>query len=380
VRPAPPGDDAADDAATLRALRERVRALDADLVARIAERIALGRQIGALKHRQGLGAADYVQEAIVLERARDAAAASAVDPALAEEILARLIRASLTAQEEDRLKLTGLGEGRTAVVAGGAGRMGRWVRRFLTAQGYAALPLDPSAGASELNAARTALSTADLVVCAAPPAAIASLYRGFAASPPQGVVVDIASIKTPLLEPIAALRAAGGKVASIHPMFGPAALLLRDADVVVCDTGDAEATAAVERLFAPTTARLVRVPLADHDRVMADLLSLAHATAIAFALALPESAHPVRSTTFQALERLAAAVVRESPEVYYEIQASNPHSAAALTRLREAIDRIVEAAGAPDAGAFRALFEAGRARTSATAEDPVAAKPPQKAN
>ncbi|HYV20102.1 MAG TPA: prephenate dehydrogenase/arogenate dehydrogenase family protein [Verrucomicrobiae bacterium] len=380
MRPAPPGDDAADDAATLRALRERVRALDADLVARIAERIALGRQIGALKHRQGLGAADYVQEAIVLERARDAAAASAVDPALAEEILARLIRASLTAQEEDRLKLTGLGEGRTAVVAGGAGRMGRWVRRFLTAQGYAALPLDPAAIASELNAARTALSTADLVVCAAPPAAIASLYRGFAASPPQGVVVDIASIKTPLLEPIAALRAAGGKVASIHPMFGPAALLLRDADVVVCDTGDAEATAAVERLFAPTTARLVRVPLADHDRVMADLLSLAHATAIAFALALPESAHPVRSTTFQALERLAATVVRESPEVYYEIQASNPHSAAALTRLREAIDRIVAAAGAPDAGAFRALFEAGRARTSATAEDPVAAKTPQKAN
>jgi len=355
----PPG------AAELQALRERVGRLDAELVARIAERIDLGRRIGAIKHRQGLGAADYVQESIVLERARDAAKAQAVDPALAEEIVARLIRASLLAQEEDRLKLTRLGEGQRAVVVGGAGRMGRWLRRFLTAQGYAALPLDPSAGRAEEQEALAALPTADLVVCAAPPVAIAALYRGWTKAPPAGVVVDIASIKTPLLEAIAGLRAAGGKVASIHPMFGPAALLLRDADVVVCDTGDAEATAAVERLFAPTTARLVRLPLAEHDRVMADLLSLAHAAAIAFALALPQSSHPVRSTTFQALERLAAAVVRESPEVYYEIQASNPHSAAAIARLRDALDRLVAAAAATDAAAFRALFEAGRERTPA---------------
>jgi prephenate dehydrogenase len=71
----------------------------------------------------------------------------------------------------------------------------------------------------------------------------------------------------------------------------------------------------------------------------------------------------VRSTTFQALERLAAAAVRESPEVYWEIQARNPHSAAALGRLREALDRIVEASTAPDPAPFRALFEAARART-----------------
>ena len=354
-----------DDAEDLEALRERIRLIDAELVARFAERIELGRRAGAIKHRQGLGAADYLQETVVLARARDAAQANGVAPGLAEEIVARLIRASLLAQEEDRLKLTGLGAGQHAVVVGGAGRMGRWVRRFLSAQGYAASPLDPAADPAEDAAARQALPSADLVVCAAPPAAIADLYRAWGAGPPRGVVVDIASIKTPLLDPIARLRSAGGRVASIHPMFGPATLLLRDADVVVCDTGDEDATAEVERLFAPTTARMVRVPLAEHDRLMADLLSLAHATAIAFALALPEEAHAVRSTTFQALERLASAVVRESPEVYYEIQARNPHSAAALDRLRAALDRIVEASRAPDAAAFQSVFEAGRARTRA---------------
>ena len=107
----------------------------------------------------------------------------------------------------------------------------------------------------------------------------------------------------------------------------------------------------------------MRLPLADHDRIMADLLSLAHATAIVFALALPESGHPVRSTTFRALESLAAAVVRESPDVYYEIQAMNPHSAAALARLREALDRIIAAVSARDTKEFACLLEEGRRRT-----------------
>ena len=240
--------------------------------------------------------------------------------------------------------------------------------RFLSTQGYDVAVLDRAA--PEVGArARGLLPDADLVVCSTPPAATAALYADWCAAPPAGVVVDLSSIKTPLVEPIRLLRAAGARVASIHPMFGPSATLLRDADVVVCDTGDADATAQVERLFQPTTAHVVRLPLADHDRIMADLLSLAHATASAFALALPETEHPVRSTTFKALESLAAAVVRESPDVYYEIQAMNPHSAAALERMRAALDRIIAAVTARDAGRFGGLLEEGRRRTPEGSED-----------
>jgi prephenate dehydrogenase len=97
---------------------------------------------------------------------------------------------------------------------------------------------------------------------------------------------------------------------------------------------------------------------------MADVLSLAHATAIAFACSLPDAAHPVRSTTFQALEALAAAVVRESAEVYYEVQAENPHSAAALERMRGALERIGAAVRGRDAASFGKMLEQGRGRTS----------------
>lgn len=347
----------------LDSLREHIRRLDAELMARAVERVNLARQVGELKRRQNLPTLDYAQERAVLERARADARDLGLDPGVAEDLFATLIRASVTAQDEDSLRLAAVGVGKSAVVVGGAGRMGRWLVRFLSAQGYTSGALDPAAAPDEDAWARQALLTADLVVCSTPVTAIAELYAGWSKKPPAGVVVDIASIKTPLIEPIRTLQRAGGRVASIHPMFGPSTVLLRDADVVICDTGDTEATSTIEKLFQPTTAHLVRLPLAEHDHVMADLLSLAHASAIAFALALPETAHPVHSTTFMALESVAATVVRESPDVYYEIQARNPHSVVALGRLRDALDRIVAAATAPDPMRFRALFEEGQRRT-----------------
>lgn len=348
---------------TLEGLREQIRKLDEELIERAARRIDLARQVGDLKRRHQLATVDFTQERVVLDRARESAVRIGLDPAVAEELFTQLIRASVSAQDEDSLRVSAVGAGKTAVVVGGAGRMGRWMRRFLSTQGYTTGALDPAATVEEGEWAREVLPSADLILCSSPPAAIADLYRSWRDRPPRGVIVDIASIKTPLIEPIRQLQRAGARVASVHPMFGPSVVLLRDVDVVICDTGDDGATALVEKLFLPTTAHLVRVPLDAHDQIMADLLSLAHAAAIAFALALPETEHPVRSTTFQALESLAGAVVRESPDVYFEIQARNPHSPAALERFRGAIDRIVTAATAGDARGFRALFEEAQRRT-----------------
>ena len=236
-------------------LRERIRQLDDELLAKAAERVELARRVGELKRRHDLPTIDYTQERVVLDHARATAQARGLDPRLAEDLLARLIGAAVSAQDEDSLRLTQAGAGQKAIVVGGAGRMGRWLTRFLSAQGYVVGSMDP-AGPRELHEwASRALPTAELVMCAAPPGATAELYRQWAKQPPQGVVCDIASIKTPLLEPIRALRKAGGRVASIHPMFGPSVSLLRDADVVICDTGDADRA---------SRARAARRPRPDH--------------------------------------------------------------------------------------------------------------------
>jgi chorismate mutase / prephenate dehydrogenase len=346
---------------SLDALRDRIRQLDEEILARAAERLRLAREVGARKREQALSTVDYSQERAVLERARRTAEGHGLDASLAEQLIAGLIRASVSVQDQDRVRHAALGAGQRAVLVGGAGRMGRWLGRFLEDQGYTTGALDPAAPAEENAWAEAALMDAELVVSAAPPVATAALYAAWTAAPPRGVIVDIASIKSPLIAPIRALREAGARVASIHPMFGPSVTLLRDCDIVICDTGDVDATARIEALFEPTTARLVHLPLDDHDRVMADVLSLAHATAIAFAVALPADELPVRSTTYQALESLSARLVRESADVYYEIQTRNPYSGDALERLRASVERVIGTIAARDADGFRALLAEGRA-------------------
>ncbi|MEM7479844.1 MAG: bifunctional chorismate mutase/prephenate dehydrogenase [Acidobacteriota bacterium] len=344
-------------------VRQRLAEIDRELIRLAAERVRLSGEVAAIKRAAGRATVDYRQEKKVLERATSEARRQGLATEVAEDLVLRLIEASVTAQEEDNLRTAATGAGRIAVLVGGAGRMGRWMSRFLQAQGFATWAIDPAAHAEEDARGRELLPLADLVVCAAPPRVAVEWYRQWTEEPPRGLVVDIASIKTPLIEPIRRLQQAGARVASLHPMFGPSRTLLRGADVVICDTGDEEATDQVSALFAPTTAHRVRLPLDEHDRLMGDLLSLSHAAAIAFALALPEDDHPVKSTTFQAFEALASEVVRESPEVYFEIQADNPHSTVAVERLAQAVARIVEVVRARDAGAFTELMSEGRRHT-----------------
>lgn len=340
--------------------RRRIDALDAELVRVAAARVAAAADAGRAKAQMGQGLVDFARERDVLERVSAASRQHGLDPAVAQDLVARLVVASTSRQESERLAASRGGAGRTAVVVGGAGRMGRWFVAFLRSAGHEAFVLDPAEPAAQAEATRR-LPDADLVVVAVPPSEAAHLYRTWCAKPPRGVVADVCSVKAPLVPALRALAAAGGKVASFHPMFGPSTTVLRGADVVLCRTGDAVAEQAVRDLFAPTTAHLVEVGLEGHDRLMADVLSLAHAAAMAFAAATP-GAPLAQSTTSRRLREVAAGVVRESPQVYYEIQAGNPHSLDALDRLAAGLARLRASVAAKDPAAFGAVLADGRAR------------------
>src|SRR5262245_56934357 len=146
-------------------LRERIRQIDRELVVRAAERVGLARRVGEIKRRLERSTIDYAQERDVLGRARATASEQGLDPGVAEALLAGLIRASVTAQDQDSLRVAAVGAGKRAVVVGGAGRMGRWLCRFLSDQGYTAGVLDTAATAEENAWSRAALGTAELIVC-----------------------------------------------------------------------------------------------------------------------------------------------------------------------------------------------------------------------
>ncbi|MBK9655853.1 MAG: prephenate dehydrogenase [Rhodanobacteraceae bacterium] len=167
--------------------------------------------------------------------------------------------------------------------------MGRWFVRFLAAQGFDVEVADPS-GAPEgvvVHADwRASALDQDLIVVAAPLRRSNEILLELAQRQPKGMVFDIGSLKTPLTEGLKACAAAGLRICSVHPMFGPDTELLSDRHVIFMPVGAPEVVKEARTLFAETMVQAVEMPLAEHDHLIAYVLGLSHALNIAFFTAL----------------------------------------------------------------------------------------------
>ncbi len=349
-------------------LRQRLARIDRDLLELVSRRMRLASDIGQVKRGAELPTRDFRREKEVMEAARDAAGGLGVPAELAESLTRLLIRSSLTAQEQDRVVAEGQGDGCSALVIGGAGKMGRWFAQFLASQGFSVTVADPAGappGFALVDDWRTVARGQDVVVVAAPLGATAGILQDLAGLAPRGLVFDIGSLKGPLWGGLEGLAAAGCRVTSLHPMFGPDTALLSGRHVIFVDVGVADATRAARELFAPTMAELVDMRLEDHDRLIAYVLGLSHVLNIAFMTVLAESGSTaaelarLSSTTFDAQLQVAGRVSGENPHLYYEIQALNAYGQAPLQALGEALGRIRSLVGEADEAGFVDLMEGG---------------------
>ncbi|HTW38022.1 MAG TPA: prephenate dehydrogenase/arogenate dehydrogenase family protein [Steroidobacteraceae bacterium] len=357
------------DEKSLADLRRDLNDIDHQLLALVARRQALSREVARVKRDTGYPTRDYQREREVIMDARTAADELGVSPMLAEALLRLLIRSSLTTQEQASVAAHGVGSGRRTLVIGGGGKMGRWFVEFLASQGFSVEVADPGgapAGVAAVGDWRKCDLRHDFIVLATPLGITDDILRELALRRPPGVIFDVGSLKSPLRAGLLALKSHGCRVTSIHPMFGPDTDLLSGRHLVLVDLGCAEALERVRELFAPTMVEQVVMSLDDHDRLIAYVLGLSHALNIAFFTALAESgeaaprlAH-MSSTTFDAQLDVAARVAQESPELYYEIQSLNDYGAESLEALAQAVERIRAAVLSRDHDGFVALMKRGR--------------------
>lgn len=354
----------------LTALRERLTAIDAELLQLVAERQRLSQEIARVKRATGHATRDFGREREVVMNARGAASRLGVPPGVAESLMRLLIRSSLATQEQALVAAQGHGSGKRALVIGGRGKMGRWFADFLASQGFAVEVADPAGPADPYPWRadwRDAALDHDVVVVATPLGITARVLGELAARRPPGLVFDIGSLKTPLRAGLEALLRAGVRTTSMHPMFGPDTELLSGRHVLHVDLGDAAAVRAAQELFAPTMAEQVVTSLDDHDRLIAYVLGLSHAVNIAFFTALAGSGEAaprlarLSSTTFDAQLDVAARVAAESPALYFEIQALNEYGRESLDALGAAVERLRDCVRRGDAPAFEELMLRGRA-------------------
>ncbi len=342
-------------------LRQRLDEIDSGIIDLIAERQAVVTTIAEHKLKTGLPLRHYEREREVIDRGVERAESHGLEGSVARDILQTLIHHSLGNQEAHKLVQSEHGQGQSALVIGGLGRMGVWMSRYLDMVGYSVDVADTASGETQFARVddwQAVVHNYDLIVVAVPLRPSNDILLRLATLKPQCLVFDIGSLKSPMREGLDAMRENGCRVCSVHPMFGPDEVGLSGRHILFVNVGNQQAIDESRALFAHTAADCVELSLEEHDEVMAWVLGLSHLVNIAFAGALAESGEAVpllkqiSSSTFNAQLNVATQVVSENPHLYYEIQQGNDNTAEVSEHFRKVLEELMRAVAENDEAVF----------------------------
>ncbi len=250
-------------------------------------------------------------------------------------------------------------------IVGSEGAYGRWLRRFFQdAMGLTVIGRDPAVAGCPSE--RELIDRSDVLVFAAPIRRTAQLiadYVVIADGLEDGKLwLDVTSIKQ---APVEAMLRSRAEVVGLHPMTAPPkAPTLKGRIMVVCQARLSHWRGWLERFLAASQAQRVDAAPEHHDRVMALVQAMVHASHLAQGGVLAEQAAelgdlaallPFRSPSFDMDSAIIARILASNPAIYEDIQFGNPYAPRVLKQLSARLARLGQLVDAGDEGA-RAAF------------------------
>ena len=254
-------------------------------------------------------------------------------------------------------------------IIGSEGAYGRWLRRFFEHRMHLrVLGHDPAAAASDST--ERLLHEADVLLFATPirstQAIIEETLQQSAGREHGRLWLDITSIKQ---GPVAAMLRSQAEVVGLHPMTAPPkAPTLRGKVLVVCEARLDTWRDWLGTLFDALQAECVRATPDYHDRAMALIQTMVHATHLAEAgvlrshaqyLGPPSSLLPLRSASFELDVAIITRILSLNPQIYEDIQFGNPYALEMLDSLLGelfALRALIAQGDTAARAAFRARF------------------------
>lgn len=353
--------------------RQGIRDIDAKILELLAERMQLAQKIGTYKQQHNLPVKDFRVEKQIIEKSRHQATQLGLYPSLAEDVMTTIIKYSVLRQDELKRKSVTLpaGLGQEAVIVGGAGQMGQWFAQFYESMGFSVSIFDPfSKTEAHYPAVPDLLAEVDrfdLIVLATPMEMTDKIIQELIPLKPRGLIMEICSLKSPVIDSILEAAAHGLRVASIHPMFGPDTELLAGKNVIFCRANGLVSEEVMHIHFQQTSANLLTLDLQEHDRVMSYVLGSSHFINLLYAGVLSDSGETLQAlksvggTTFLQQTQVTGKVVAENQDLYYDIQVLNDATPMLLQEFQTLLDAYRKAIEDKDRKAFKKLM--GRAQT-----------------
>jgi prephenate dehydrogenase len=206
------------------------------------------------------------------------------------------------------------------------------------------------------------IERADLVVLAVPEHAALACVKGVVgAMRPGALLVDTLSVKGRIVDTIRT-QGFGIEAVSLNPMFAPA-LGIEGRPVAAIVVHDGPRARELLRLIGSWGGRVVALSAHEHDRLAGAAQALTHAAVLAFGLALTDLdvditelsaiAPPPHSTLLALLARIASG----TPQVYWDVQSTNPQARVARKALADSIHQLAELIETGNDDDFTAVFD-----------------------
>ena len=342
-------------------IRKRIEKIDNEILRMMANRTAAAVEMGKRKASDSLPLRAPEVEDKVIARYVSKAKEFGMSESSASTIARLLIHESI----EQQGLIPRPAKSKRILIVGGNGKMGQWLCRFFAARGHKIKVYDTTESIkypSESDLKQGVLE-AEVIVVSVPISATNAMLEEIYSYSPSGLIFDISSIKSPSSE-VLKKGAKTFEVCSVHPMFGPETNSIIDENIVICNCGSYDAVEKAEELF--DGANITKTDLDEHDRLMAYVLGLSHATNIAFFETLNRSDKSyvelsrVASTTFKEQVETSHNVVSDNAQLYYEIQNLNPYGQEVLSTLIDSVVSIKEAAAKGDKEAFTKMMSEGK--------------------
>ncbi|MBV7468764.1 bifunctional chorismate mutase/prephenate dehydrogenase [Aeromonas media] len=319
----------------LNALRDKIDAVDKQLIDLLAARLALVGEVGEVKSRHGLPIYAPDREASMLARRRAEAERLGVPGDLIEDVLRRVMRESYilesTSDKEHHFKCMKPALGKVVII-GGQGQLGRLFGQMFGLSGYRVETLEQG----DWPRADEILSRAGLVMVAVPIDITCQVIDRLGKLPADCLLVDVTSVKSAPLEHMLAVHQ--GPVLGLHPMFGPDVASLAKQVIVCCQGRDPAASQWLLDQMTIWGARLQQVEAKAHDEAMTLIQALRHFATFAYGWHLSrEQANLDRLLSLSSpIYRLELAMVgrlfAQDPHLYADIILSSPQNLAMIRR------------------------------------------------
>ncbi|WP_101774914.1 bifunctional chorismate mutase/prephenate dehydrogenase [Pasteurella oralis] len=322
----------------LKELRTQIDQVDRELLQLLAQRLALVKQVGEVKHKHGLPIYVPEREADMLNARRLEAEALGISADLIEDVLRRVMRESYTSENQFGFKKVNSAI-RKIVIVGGRGKLGSLFAHYFTLSGYSVEVLERE----DWQSAVDILKNSDVVIISVPIANTVETIKRLAPFLTENMLLaDLTSVKR---APLAAmLDYHKGPVLGLHPMFGPDIASMAKQVIVRCDGRFEQRYQWLIEQMQIWGAKFYPVDAIEHDHSMTYVQALRHFSTFANGLHL--SKQPVQLASLLALSspiyRLELAMIgrlfAQDAALYADIILDKPENLAVIESLKQSYE------------------------------------------